>query len=221
MKSGLPLAYFVGVGKGVYFSHYPVWGYVLRARRNRRYRAASGAPSSEPWATQLGQCVRVGDHVTVRTMSRDEFGAMRELSITAFGADHAPDIGQLLDALHASWAWDDELCFVAEDDGELVGHVLYTHAILDAPRRLQDVLVLSPIGVRPDRQQHGIGSELMNTSLTVLRQRVNRSCSSKATPTTTDASASLKRAISDSLRRRFASQPPGSCSRFCRPMSRG
>jgi len=44
----------------------------------------------------------MGDHVTVRTMSRDEFGAMRELSIAAFGADHAPDIGQLLDALHAS-----------------------------------------------------------------------------------------------------------------------
>ena len=25
MESGLPLAYFVGVGKGVYFPHYPVW----------------------------------------------------------------------------------------------------------------------------------------------------------------------------------------------------
>ena len=64
-----------------------------------------------------------------------------------------------------------ELCFVAEDDGELVGQALYTHAILDAPRRLQDVLVLSPIGIRPDRQQHGIGSELINASLAVLRQR--------------------------------------------------
>jgi len=104
-------------------------------------------------------------------MSRDEFGAMRELSIAAFGAGHAPDIGQLLDALHTSWAWDDELCFVAEDDGELIGHVLYTHAILDAPRRLQDVLLLSPVGVRPDRQQQGVGSELINTSLAVLRQR--------------------------------------------------
>lgn len=104
-------------------------------------------------------------------MSRDEFGAMRELSIAAFGAGHAPDIGKLLDALRASWAWDDELCFVAEDDGELIGQALYTHAIVDAPRRLQDVLVLSPIGVRPDRQRHGIGSELINTSLMVLRQR--------------------------------------------------
>jgi len=96
---------------------------------------------------------------------------MRELSIAAFGADHGPDVGQLLDALHASWAWDDELSFVAEEDGELVGQALYTHAILDAPPRLQEVLVLSPIGVRPDRQLHGIGSALINTSLAVLRRR--------------------------------------------------
>jgi putative acetyltransferase len=63
------------------------------------------------------------------------------------------------------------LSFVAEHEGELVGHVLYTHAILDTPRRLQDVLVLSPVGVRPDRQRHGIGGELITASLAILRQR--------------------------------------------------
>ncbi len=109
------------------------------------------------------------DSVTVRTMRRDEFEAVRELSIAAFGGDQ--QIGALLDALHESWAWDEDLSFVAECDSELVGHVLYTHAILDAPRRLQDVLVLSPIGVRPDRQRHGIGGELITASLAVLRRR--------------------------------------------------
>jgi len=102
-------------------------------------------------------------------MRRDEFGAMRDLSIAAFGGDQ--QIGELLDALCECWAWDDDLSFVAEDDSGLVGHVLYTHAILDTPRRLQDVLVLSPLGVRADRQQHGIGSELITASLTALRQR--------------------------------------------------
>ncbi len=113
--------------------------------------------------------MRVSDPVTVRTMRRDEFGAMRDLSIAAFGAD--PQIGDLLDALCECWAWDDDLSFVAEDDSGLVGQVLYTHAILDTPRRLQDVLVLSPLAVRADRQRHGIGSELITASLTALRQR--------------------------------------------------
>jgi putative acetyltransferase len=96
-------------------------------------------------------------------MEPDEFAAMRALSMRAFGDDE--QIGRLLDALRDSWAWDDELSFVAERGGELVGHVLYSHAFLDAPPRLQNVLVLSPIGVRPDRQRKGIGGALIEASL--------------------------------------------------------
>ncbi len=113
----------------------------------------------------------VGDNdaVVVRPMEPDEFAAMRQLSIAAFGGD--PIIGDLLDLLHESWAWDDQLSFVAARDGELIGHVLYTHAFLDAPSRLEDVLVLSPIGVRPDLQRQGVGTELISSTLPVLSQR--------------------------------------------------
>ena len=111
----------------------------------------------------------MSDGVVVRTMEPGEFDAMRQLSVAAFGGD--PVIGDLLDALHESWAWDDNLSYIAERDGELVGQVLYTHAILDAPPRLQDVLVLSPIGVRPDLQRHGIGTDLITSTLSVIGQR--------------------------------------------------
>jgi putative acetyltransferase len=111
----------------------------------------------------------VNDAVGVRTMQPGEFDAVRALSIAAFGGDLV--IGELLDGLRESWAWDDDLSFVAEHDGELVGHVLYTHAILDAPARLVDVLLLSPIGVRPDRQLQGIGRELITRSLRAIEQR--------------------------------------------------
>ena len=49
--------------------------------------------------------------------------------------------------------------------------MLYTHAILDAPGRQVDVLVLSPIGVRPDLQRAGIGSALIRTTLPILAGR--------------------------------------------------
>lgn len=107
--------------------------------------------------------------VTVRLMRPDEFGAMRELSMVAFGGDE--QIGRLLDALHDSWAWDDDLSFVAESGGDLVGQVLYTHAILDAPTRQVDVLVLAPVGVRPDVQRHGVGTRLITESLGMLAER--------------------------------------------------
>ena len=82
----------------------------------------------------------------VRTMGPDEVAPMREVAIEAFGDEH---IGTLVDSLRASWAWSDELSFVAEADGRIVGQVLYTRARLDAMRELVEVLVLSPIGVVP------------------------------------------------------------------------
>jgi putative acetyltransferase len=107
--------------------------------------------------------------VVVRVMEPAEFAAMRALSIAAFGGD--PAIGPLLDLLHDSWVWEDGLSFVAERDGDLVGHVLYTHTFLDAPERLVDVLLLSPVGVRPGLQRRGIGSVLITQSLEVIARR--------------------------------------------------
>ncbi|MEM1335703.1 MAG: N-acetyltransferase, partial [Actinomycetota bacterium] len=80
-------------------------------------------------------------------------------------------IGRLLDELRNSWCWDDELSFVAVHDDELVGQVLYTQAWLDDPERLEPVLVLSPVGVRPDLQRQGVGSRLIRESLATLAER--------------------------------------------------
>lgn len=102
----------------------------------------------------------------VRTMRVEELAEVGALSIRAFGGDE--HLGTLIDALRASWAWDDRTSFVAERSGTLVGHVLYTHALLDAPRALVDVLVLSPIGVDPALQGQGIGSALITRSLETL-----------------------------------------------------
>lgn len=107
--------------------------------------------------------------MNVRVMRLDEFEAMRDLSADAF--DDHDAIPRLLDALRASWSWEDELSFVADDDGVLVGHVLYSHAFLDAPDRLIDVLLLSPVGVRPDLQNAGIGSRLITETLAILAER--------------------------------------------------
>lgn len=106
---------------------------------------------------------------TFRVMRADEFDAVRELSASAFGDDDM--IRSLLGELRASWAWEDELSFVAERDGALVGQVLFTHAFLDTAREVVDVLVLSPVGIRPDLQQQGIGTALIEHALEVVRRR--------------------------------------------------
>src|SRR5262245_34137993 len=103
-----------------------------------------------------------------RVMRADEWTAARTVSIEAFGDDES--IGTLLDTLHDSWSWDDSLAFVAVDPGakgaangadDVVAFVLFTPSFVDAADRVVPVLVLSPLGVRTDRQRQGIGSALV------------------------------------------------------------
>jgi len=106
--------------------------------------------------------------VIVRAMKEAEFPVARAVQIAAFDD---PTIGDLLDALRDSWVFQPDLSFVAEQDGEIIGHLLYSTALVDAPPELVEVLVLSPVGVRPDCQLKGIGSMLITESLAALQSR--------------------------------------------------
>lgn len=89
---------------------------------------------------------------------------VRNVVAAAFGGPRVPG---LVDGLRASVAWLD-LSFVAELDDALVGHVCYTRGWVDAPERVVDVLVLSPLSVHPDHQRRGIGTALVEQSLARL-----------------------------------------------------
>src|SRR5579875_774904 len=57
-------------------------------------------------------------------------------------------------------------------EGEIVGHVQLSLSWLDADERLvDDVLVLSPIGVAPDRQRQGVGRQLVTSALAEAERR--------------------------------------------------
>lgn len=105
--------------------------------------------------------------VTVRVMRPDEWSAARATNVAAFDD---PVIGQLLDLLRTSWCWEDELSFVAVDPAtqDVLGHIVFSHAFVDAPDRIVDVLVLSPVGVRPDVHGTGVGTALITQALQVL-----------------------------------------------------
>ena len=81
-----------------------------------------------------------------------------------------PVVGELVEAFRRSPDWVPGLSFVAELEGEIVGHILFTRSLLDAPRRLVDVLVLSPVAVAPARQGQGIGSALIRHGLDEVRR---------------------------------------------------
>lgn len=100
-----------------------------------------------------------------------EATAVRAVVEEAFATDRV--VGELVDALRRSPDWIDGLSFVAELDGAIVGHVLFTRSLLDAPPRLVDVLVLSPVSVAPAHQGRGIGSALIRHGLEEVRRTRN------------------------------------------------
>ena len=82
-----------------------------------------------------------------------------------------PVVADLVDALRASTAWRPGLSCVAVERNDVVGHVLATRGWLDARDALVEVLVLSPLSVRPDRQGRGIGTQLVRHLLTIAAHR--------------------------------------------------
>ena len=58
---------------------------------------------------------------------------------------------------------------VAEQDGEVVGHVGLSHAWVDARRELVDVWMLSPLSVAPARHGRGIGTRLVAAAVEEAR----------------------------------------------------
>ena len=95
---------------------------------------------------------------------------VREIHLRAFG-DHGLVVADLVDTLRETITPKDGLSLVAGHDGQIVGHVMFTCSLLDAPRRLVKVQVLSPLGVMPEHQKRGIGSALVRHGLKALAER--------------------------------------------------
>lgn len=92
-----------------------------------------------------------------RAQRPDEDAAIGGVIDESFGD---PLVAVLVEDLRRGDAWVEGLSFVAEVDETIIGHVMFTRSILDAPARLVDVLVLSPLSVLPGYQGNGIGTAL-------------------------------------------------------------
>jgi putative acetyltransferase len=94
---------------------------------------------------------------------------VRGLHALAFGDGQR--VPELVDALRVAEASLPPMSFVATLGGHVVGHVLLSGSRLDAPSRIVDVLVLSPLGVLPEFQHRGIGTRLVEHALAVADQQ--------------------------------------------------
>ena len=96
----------------------------------------------------------------IRPEQPADYAAIRALHTRAFAPSDIE--AQIVDALRADHHHVPELCLVAINNDEVVGHVMLSEAIVGGTHK---ALGLGPIAVDPAHQNHGIGAALMREAI--------------------------------------------------------
>ncbi len=110
----------------------------------------------------------------IRPENTGDIQPIRMLVTNAFNdAPHSDGTeGALVDSLRAGGAL--TVSLVAENDGEIVGHVAFSPVEIHG--QPVDWYGLGPVAVRPDKQRQGIGARLIEAGLDQIKARGAAGC---------------------------------------------
>lgn len=103
--------------------------------------------------------------IFIRPEESRDYAAVRTLNLAAF--DGGPEAG-LVDTLRTSCP--DHVSLVAEDEGRVVGHILFTPVVVEGSGGSAHGMGLAPMAVVPERQREGVGSLLVHRGLEITRE---------------------------------------------------
>ena len=105
----------------------------------------------------------------IRPETEADHAAIREVNRLAFGGEEE---ARLVDALRAGGHA--RVFLVAEVDGLIVGHVMFSTLPIVTPEGTIEALALAPLAVVPSHQRQGIGSMLAEEGLRACRDAGHR-----------------------------------------------
>ena len=103
--------------------------------------------------------------LTVRPERPDDAAAVRAVHRAAFPT---ADEAQLVDRMRA--AGRAVVSLVAEADGSVVGHIVFSPVTVESAAGVREGLGLAPVAVHPEHQRSGIGSALVREGLEACRR---------------------------------------------------
>jgi predicted N-acetyltransferase YhbS len=104
-------------------------------------------------------------HPQVRSASTRDTAAVSAVILAAFGASQGAEIHALVAALLADPTAMPTLSLVAEMNGQVAGHILFTHARIEGAPSHITAAILAPLAVHPDHQRRGLGGHLIREGL--------------------------------------------------------
>ena len=106
----------------------------------------------------------------IRKSTETDKAEIDALHIQAFGEKEGPVIVKLVNELLEDETAFPLLSLVAVKNGKIVGHVLYTNAIITQTTRSVSAQLLAPLAVLPEAQNQGIGAQLVREGLNQLKE---------------------------------------------------
>jgi putative acetyltransferase len=104
--------------------------------------------------------------ILIRPEGPEHADGVRMVEEKAFGRSGEADLCANLQAAGGVL-----LSLVALDDGQVVGHVLFSPMTLESGEKRMELAGLGPVAVLPERQREGIGARLIRAGLEEIRQQ--------------------------------------------------
>ena len=96
--------------------------------------------------------------VYIRPETENDQDAIRDVNEQAFGR---PLEAGVVEKVRQSANFVPELSLVAEREGQIIGHAMFSELTIEGESRAWTVLALGPIAVRPEFQKQGVGGQMI------------------------------------------------------------
>ncbi|HYE10163.1 MAG TPA: N-acetyltransferase [Patescibacteria group bacterium] len=112
--------------------------------------------------------------ILIRKETQNDYDEIREIIKSAFKAIEKDDNDfnewTLAERIRESDYYINDLSLVAEIDGKVVGHIMFTPLKIKGSNKIYESLDLAPVSVHADFQNQGIGKQLVRSGIEIAKK---------------------------------------------------